>query len=311
MTLEPQLSVVIVTYKTRRLVEDCVRSAIEGCREAGVSYRVIVVDNDSRDGTVEMVRETFPEVVLIANTDNLGPAIAYNQGLRVALTSPYVMLLNSDIVVLPGTVQAMHSYLSLHPEVSGVCGDLLFPDGRRQRIRTAIATLVPPDFSRTFRVTFMGTGFQMTRREVWQDVGLLDENYYFYNEDLDWITRANRRGHRFMFLPEARVTHFLSQGSRQNYSRIVQELFKSNLYYFRKHYHPLIGALAYPALLLDIGLRRRRVRAAIAKEAAKPGGGDREALERLETSLQNLAISEDRMKEFARQEMPPAGEGRV
>lgn len=296
MTVAPELSIVIVTYRTRKLVLECLASVYEDLKATSFSHQIIVVDNYSNDGTIEAIQENFPEVIIIANNENLGPARAYNQGIRKSIDSSYIMLLNSDILVLPGTINAMHDYLVNHADVAGVCGDLFFPDGRRQLVRTAIIASIKPSYRRIFRVTFMGTGFQMTRSRVWQDVGLLDENYFFYNEDLDWITRAVRRGHRFMFLPQARVIHYQAQGAKQNRSRITRELFPSNLYYFQKHY-PILAFLAYWAIMLDIKLRLRRTRAALARESAK--AADPAALAALAGSLADLTEAQRKVRALA------------
>lgn len=278
------LSVLIVTYKTKDMVLDCIRSSMESCQKAGVRFQIIVVDNASGDGTIEAIREEFPQVKLIANADNLGPAKAYNQALRLAMPdSKYVMLLNSDIIVWPDTVGNMYRYLEDNPEISGVCGDLLFPDGRRQKIRTSIVSLRKPDYTQRFPATFVGSGFNMMRVAAFEKVGLYDENYYFYNEDLDWAERAKRAGLKFMFLPEAKVYHYQGQGSRQNYHAIIKELYKSNLYYFRKFYHPIIAELAYRLMLAEIFLKMNRLK----REANNQNTPDYRKAE-LKKSLDNL-----------------------
>ncbi len=255
------LSILIVTYKTRELVLKCIQSSIESCQKAGLTnYQIIVVDNASNDGTVEEITQRYPMVKLIASADNLGPARGYNKALRVALPqSKYVMLLNSDIVLWEDTVTHMYSCLETHEDVSGVCGQLFFPNGQRQRIRTNILDIKRADYSKPFRVTFVGTGFNMIRWQAYEQVGLYDENYYFYNEDLDWAERARRLKLKFILVPEAKVYHHLSQGSKQNYSAIIKELYKSNLYFFKKFYNPIIVSIAYGAIRLENWLAIRKL----------------------------------------------------
>lgn len=292
------LSVLIVTYKTRQMVLECIQSSMESCQKAELKYQIIVVDNASGDGTVEAVREDFPQVKLIANENNLGPAKAYNQALRQAMPeSRHLMLLNSDIIVWPDTVGNMYRYLENNPDISGVCGDLLFPNGKRQKIRTNIVSFRKPDYSQRFPATFVGSGFNMTRAKAFEEVGLYDENYYFYNEDLDWAERAKRAGLKFMFLPEAKVYHYQGQGSRQNYNAITRELYKSNLYYFRKFYHPIIVELAYRLMLAELHLKMKR----LIKEARGLDTSDKRNAE-IGQSLDNLLEARRELVRFKKEE---------
>ena len=126
-----RLAVVVVTYQTRELLREfllSLRSEIESL--TGVAVNVVVVDNASTDGTVDMVRTEFPEVRVVANAANLGPARAFNQGLAEVLSDADVVLLaNSDIYIHAGTLKRMIEFLGSHPEVDGCCGPLYNPDG--------------------------------------------------------------------------------------------------------------------------------------------------------------------------------------
>jgi GT2 family glycosyltransferase len=153
----------------------------------------------------------------------------------------------------------MYNYLEAHGDVSGVCGQLFFPNGQRQRIRTNVIDIKKADYSKSFKVTFVGTGFNMIRSKAFDQVGLYDESYYFYNEELDWAERARRLKLTFILLPDAKVYHHLSQGAKQNYSAIIKELYKSNLYFFKKFYHPTIVSIAYGAIYLENWLAIRNL----------------------------------------------------
>jgi hypothetical protein len=255
--------VVVVTYRTRELVRRCLES-VRSDLPPGLAVRLVVVDNASGDGTAEMIRRDFPEVHLIANEENRGPAAAYNQGVVAGLVARYVMMLNSDIELRPGTLGPMLSYLEQHPEISGVLGRLYNPDGTPQYMRVQIKQWRKPRWEEPFPATFVSTCFLMARREAFQRVGFFDEAYYFHNEDLDWSERATRLGLRFMYLPRVGVFHHCSAGKKQNYGPIMAELYPSNLYYFHKFYGPVIAALAQQAMLLEIRLTLHR----LAKEAA-------------------------------------------
>jgi GT2 family glycosyltransferase len=242
------LAIVIVTFNTRDLLLQCLRSVIEDADRGGRAYRVIVVDNASTDGTAAVVRQTFPSVGLIANTTNVGLAPALNQGLRACADATYVLLMNSDIKVRPNTLGPMMDYLDGHPQVAGVSVQLVNPDGSRQKFRTAFGpVLFPERLDRTFPVTFFGTTFHMGRRAIYnQDqVGEFDEYYFFFNEDLDWSIRAHRKGLVFHYLPHLPVVHYSGQGRAQNRDRILSDFYRMNLYFYAKFYGRALTRVVY------------------------------------------------------------------
>jgi GT2 family glycosyltransferase len=242
------LAIVIVTFNTRDLLLQCLRSVIEDADRGGRAYRVIVVDNASTDGTAAVVRQTFPSVGLIANTANVGLAPALNQGLRACADATYVLLMNSDIKVRPNTLGPMMDYLDGHPQVAGVSVQLVNPDGSRQKFRTAFGpVLFPERLDRTFPVTFFGTTFHMGRRAIYnQDqVGEFDEYYFFFNEDLDWSIRAHRKGLVFHYLPHLAVVHYGGQGRAQNRDRLLSDFYRMNLYFYAKFYGRALTRVIY------------------------------------------------------------------
>jgi len=256
------LAFVIVTYNTRELLRKCLASILA---EAPSGYdadhfKIIVVDNASSDGTRDMLRDEFSCVRLIASPENLGPAKGFNLGLAEALKdAEFIVVMNSDVVILPRTVKTMLAFLAAHPEVDGVSGPLLNPDMTRQVTRTHIARLFPFKRAKPFRADFPGTTFAMIRARAFRKVGGYDENYYFYNEDLDWASRAKAAGCVFYHLPKASAVHAFGQGRKQNVSRIVAELYKSNIYYYKRHY-PRFAWLALIILRLEIRWRIRALR---------------------------------------------------
>jgi GT2 family glycosyltransferase len=242
------LAIVIVTFNTRDLLLQCLRSVIEDAARGGRAYRVIVVDNASTDGTAAVVRQTFPSVGLIANIANVGLAPALNQGLRACADATYVLLMNSDIKVRPNTLGPMMDYLDGHPQVAGVSVQLVNPDGSRQKFRTAFGpVLFPERLDRTFPVTFFGTTFHMGRRAIYnQDqVGEFDEYYFFFNEDLDWSIRAHRKGLVFHYLPHLAVVHYGGQGRAQNRDRLLSDFYRMNLYFYAKFYGRALTRVIY------------------------------------------------------------------
>lgn len=233
-TLQPGqaagLSVVIISYNTRELLLDCLRSVYEN--RDGLRLEVFVVDNGSADGSVEAARARFPEAVVIANPDNRGFAAANNQAIRLAKGAA-VLLLNSDTVVCPGALSGSFRYLMEHPQ-TGVLGcRLLNLDGsfqssyfRRVRLGFLVLThllgiqLLTPRFLPNELARYWGKVFEapaevevvagcffMVRREVIEKTGLLDEEFFFYGEEEEWTHRISRAGWGILYYPLASVYH--------------------------------------------------------------------------------------------------------
>ncbi len=248
-----KLSIVIVTYKTCQFLKNLIISLQEDSLNQDLNIDIIVVDNNSEDGTKEMLKEKFPDVILISNEQNYGPARAFNMGIRLAFDnkSDFVILANSDIKVIEGTVSSMVDYLHSNPDVDGVCGHILNPDLTKQFQRTHIISFKKPDFSKAFQLEWIGNFFSMIRINCFEKIGLYDENYYFYNEDLDWIERAKKARMTFMFIPTAPVIHYGGQGKKHNISAILIDFPRANVYYYRKFYNNLIW-LFYLGILIEI-----------------------------------------------------------
>lgn len=252
----PKVSIVVVTYKTCQLLKEFILSLNEDSSNKDLIRNIIVVDNNSQDGTQEMIEKEFPEVIFISNRQNLGPAKAFNIGIRVAFhnKSEFVIVANSDIKVIKGTVSSMFDYLQSNPYVDGVCGSLLNPDLTKQSQRTHVISLKKYDFSQEFKLDWIGNFFSLIRMNCFEKIGLYDENYYFYNEDLDWIERAKRAKMTFMYIPTAPIIHYGGQGKKHNVSAIVSDYPRANIYYYRKFYNNLIW-LFYVGMLGEINYK--------------------------------------------------------
>ncbi len=253
------LSIVIVNYNNRKLLEECLSSIYKSTH--WISFEVIVSDNGSSDGSREMIKDKFPEVKLIENKENLGFSKASNLGLKIA-DARYSMLLNDDTVVLSSeggsasggeaALDKMVQFMDRHRE-AGACGaKLLNTDGTVQRQGGL--------FGRKFwqakgpaAVDFVIGAALMVRKEVIDKVGIMDENLFFYNDDLDWCMSIRKAGWKIYFLPEAPIVHYGGYSSRRAFNRgLFVEGFKGGMYFCRKHY----GEAAYHLyrLLLCLGL---------------------------------------------------------
>jgi GT2 family glycosyltransferase len=293
-----KFAAVVVTYKTKDLLDKCLESMINDAQDSGLDYEIVVVDNASGDGTVEMVKAKYPKTRLIANTENIGLTKALNQGIGAVINlAENIFILNSDIKVLSGTIRTMLDFLSEHPDFDGVLGPLFHPDMTVQWMKTHILSLRRPDYKQPFRAEMVGTTFSLIRAAVFRGIGGYDENYYYWNEDLDWAQRAKRNGRSFMYLPNAGVIHYVSKGSSQNRSKVTQVLYQSNIYYYKKFY-PGWAWLALAAMKIEISAKKR----ALAKKLTDAAALEKEAIER---SIADLDIAcQNMIAEFHNRRIP-------
>ena len=255
-TNQVDVSVVIVNWNTRDLLLDCLRSIHEAKADLGV--QVVVVDNASSDGSVRAVERNFPNVQVAANGANTGFVRANNQALALC-QGRYVLLLNSDAQVLPHTLEDCVSFMDAHPS-AGILGvRLLNPDGSFQASYTRFPTLwreflilsglgrllVRPTFPSCgpeFRAGpqkiegYLEGAYLMARRVAMEAVGNLDECIFMYAEDVDWCYRFWRLGWEVWYLPQVSVIHVGGQSTKKRQGRMEAELYRSRVYFFRKHY---------------------------------------------------------------------------
>ena len=267
------VSIIIVNLNTRDLLRACLRSVFS--ETSTISYEVIVIDNASSDGSVEMVRTEFPAVRLFANTTNEGFARPNNEGMARA-TGKYLFLLNSDTLVKPNAIATLASFLDAHADV-GACGPmLLYPDGTLQYSVKGFPTvwthccdmlLLDKVFPRTrmfgrgemkyFAYTethsvdhVMAAAF-MVRREVLSSAGMFDERFRIYYNDMDWCFRIIRQGWKIYYVHDAQVVHYLGQtvNALNTQFDYFEELYDNVIFFYQKHYGRA-SVIAYKLLLV-------------------------------------------------------------
>jgi len=253
------LSIIIVNYNVRNLLKKCLESIFNF--QKALSFEVLVIDNHSEDESGRMIKEHFPQVKLIENKKNRGFSAGCNQGIRES-RGRYVLLLNPDTEFTPGGVTAMVKFMEDHPRV-GVCGPRMtdprgkvhpscrsFPSyltaiSSSQSILTRLFPRNP--LSRRYLLKDKNTGQKrevdwvsgsclLTKREVFERVGLLDESFFMYVEDVDFCYRARKRGFSVYYFPEVRVIHHIARSTRKRGLRMKVEHHRSIYNYYRKHY---------------------------------------------------------------------------
>lgn len=258
------LSIIIVSWNVRDLLRRCLHSiSVPNTQYPTPNTQLIVVDNASSDGSVEMLRDEFPAVQVIANSENRGFTAANNQGLTVA-QGCYLLLLNPDTEVVGDALATMVGYLEEHPEV-GALGPLLrYPDGclqsSRRRFPTLATALVEstvvqewwPDnrFLRRYYladtpndvvqpVDWLVGACLLVRRKAYEQAGGLDEGFFMYSEEMDWCKRIKDAGWLIVYLPTATVIHHEGKSSEQVVAARHIHFQSSKVRYFRKYHGPL------------------------------------------------------------------------
>ncbi|GIW00313.1 glycosyltransferase family 2 protein [Roseiflexus sp.] len=264
------LSIVIVNWNTRDLLRACLASLHNAARR--IACEIIVVDNASTDGSIEMVRAAFPRVRLMALPENVGFARANNIGFAQA-QGRYFLLLNPDTWLPPGALDEMIALMDQMPNVGILGPRLLNADGSLQpscsRFPTPLNIALDCwGISRIAPQNRMLSRFKMTwwahdearevdqpsgacllvRREAWHEAGPLDERFFMYFEEVDLCWRVQRAGWRICFTPTPQITHYGGQSSLQNLDARIVQRYASLVLFFRKHY----GALTTGALCCAI-----------------------------------------------------------
>jgi len=247
---DKDLSIVIVNWNTRALLLDCLASVYHTIRV--LSFEVFVVDNASRDGSVAAVQEHYPQVKLIQNEENLGFAAANNKALR-QMIGRYALLLNTDAVLTEGAVEKLLRFMDSHPLAAMGCGQLLNANGSKQNSIANFPTLLTLLSNESLLRTLMPKKFPskrrkytapiqvescigaclMVRKAAMDEVGLLDERYFFFMEETDWARSMKKAGWESWFVPDARTYHLQGQSAGDNIEA-RKMFYRSRYRYFRK-----------------------------------------------------------------------------
>lgn len=253
-----KLSIVIVNYNVKYFLEQClcsVRAAI-----AGLEAEVFVVDNHSTDGSIEYLRPRFPEVTFIENSDNPGFAKANNQAIRIS-QGEYVLLLNPDTVVGEDSLRTLCYFMDEHPEAGGIGVKMLeghgqfLPESKRSFPSPWVSfckifglskffpnsrlfarySLPYLDREEIHSVEVLAGAFMLLRREALDKVGLLDEDFFMYGEDIDLSYRVVQGGYLNYYIPE-RLLHYKGESTKHGDIKYVKAFYGAMLIFYRKYY---------------------------------------------------------------------------
>jgi GT2 family glycosyltransferase len=273
-----KLSIIIVNYNSKDILLNLLGSINQNTRLRDLE--VIVVDNASKDGSAEALRSK-KDVRVIANSRNLGFSTAVNQGIK-ASGGEYLLLLNPDISVKPGAIDVMLRFIESNKNAGAVGCKILNPDGSIQTsgksfpdpmvmlfVTLGLHKLFPnnpvtksyyhplEDYDKPHQVEHLMASCLMVRRSVIDKVGLMDENFFLYCEDVDWSYRIHKAGYEIWYIPDAEVIHTKGASTRKESYRGIIEYHKSAWYFYKKYYYA-----RYPRTLsfvFYVGLQVRKL----------------------------------------------------
>ncbi len=254
-----KLSVIIVSYNVRHFLEQCLYSV--RAASVGIDTEIFVVDNASVDGSVKMVKEKFPEVKCIANQENAGFAKANNQAIRQS-TGEYVLLLNPDTIVETDTFNKIIAFMEIHADAGGLGVKMVdgtgkfLPESKRGLPTPGVAfckvfglsRLFPKsktfnkyhlgylDKETTHQVEILAGAFMLIRKSVLNEIGLLDEDFFMYGEDIDLSYRIIKAGYHNYYFPDARIIHYKGESTKKGSLNYVFVFYNAMIIFARKHY---------------------------------------------------------------------------
>ncbi|MCB1755464.1 MAG: glycosyltransferase [Gammaproteobacteria bacterium] len=254
-----KLSIIIVNYNVRYFLEQALQSVRKAAR--GLEVEIFVVDNNSVDDSVAMVREKFPDVTLIVNDDNPGFSVANNQAIRQS-TGEYVLLLNPDTVIEEDTLTKCIRFMDEHPETGGLGVRMIdgsgrfLPESKRGFPSPFVAFTKAVGLSRLFpksrlfnhyslgyldefetnEVDILAGAFMWLRRSALDKAGLLDEDFFMYGEDIDLSYRLTQAGYKNVYFPETTILHYKGESTKKGSLNYVKSFYNAMIIFARKHF---------------------------------------------------------------------------
>lgn len=255
-----KISVIIVNYNVKDFLEQALESVKRSLK--GIESEIIVVDNNSIDGSLEMLKKRFPDVDLIASKENLGFSGGNNLALKKA-SGGFIVLLNPDTLVQENTFSILLEFFKKTPDASAATCKILNPDGSfsidcRHSIPTPLTALWKTlglnrlfpksrifgkynltylNENETYPVEAISGSFMMLKKEVVKKIGLLDESFFMYCEDIDYCYRINQSGGKIYYVPDTQIIHYKGESTKKNNLDYIKTFNKSLFQFYKKHYH--------------------------------------------------------------------------
>ncbi|MCK6604259.1 MAG: glycosyltransferase [Ignavibacteriaceae bacterium] len=272
------LSIIIVNYNVKEFLQNLLDSIYRASGD--ISAEIIIVDNASDDGSVEMVKEKYPGVILIENQENTGFAKANNLGLKIA-KGKYLLLLNPDTLVSEDTFTKMFSFFDKYPDAGLATCKMIGSDGNLQLACrrsfpdlwtsftkvTGLSTLFPKsrlfarynltylDENKTYEVDAISGAFMMMKREVYEKIGGLDEEFFMYGEDLDWCFRVQKAGWKVYYYHETQIIHYKGESTKRSSLNETRVFYEAMHIFVKKYFSyslPIISLIRLAIFLREM-----------------------------------------------------------
>jgi len=273
-----KISVIIVNYNVKDFLEQCLESVTRSLND--VPSEIIVVDNNSIDGSVQMLKKRFPKIILIESKENLGFSGGNNMAISKA-KGEYLVLLNPDTLVQEDTFKTLLSFFDKTEDASAATCKILNPDGTfsidcRHSIPTpsiafwkvlGLSKIFPKskifgkynltylDENKTYEVEAISGSFMMIKREMIEKIGLLDDSFFMYCEDIDYCRRINQAGGKIYYVPDTQIVHYKGESSKANNLDYVITFNRSLYKFYKKHYQQKYLSPFKLLILLGVILR--------------------------------------------------------
>lgn len=287
-----ELSIIIVSFNTLELTTECVQSIVDNVKD--LSYEIIVVDNDSMDGSPEQLKKLFPHIILIASSKNLGFARANNMGIKSSKGS-FVLFLNSDTVVYPGAIEHMVKFMRETKDAGAATCFLKMPNGKLDdaahrgfptpwraiahfsglsKVFSKTMTfngyhLGYRDLDKVHEIDALAGAFMIVRREAGEEVGWWDENYFFYGEDIDFCYQLAQKGWKVYFDPTVTVLHYkgasggikkissgITTADMDTKKKVTIARFNAMKIFYKKNYRKKYNPFVYWLVMQGIDLKK-------------------------------------------------------
>lgn len=254
-----ELSIIIINYNVKEFLQNLIHSLQKALSK--ITHEIIVVDNASDDGSVEFIREKFPQINLIVNKTNVGFSKANNEALKVS-KGKFILLINPDTIVSEDTITKMIDFINQYPEVGLAGCKILNPDGSLQLACrrsfpgpwtsfckvTGLSTLFPKsklfakynltylDENSTYEVDAISGSFMMMKREAYEKVGGFDEQFFMYGEDLDLCYRIQKNGYKVFYYPGTQIIHYKGESTKRSSLDETKYFYNAMNLFVKKHF---------------------------------------------------------------------------
>lgn len=255
--MKTDLSIIIVNWNGQEITRQCLKSIYE--RTKNINFEVIVVDNASADSSCQMIRDEYPQVNLICNTENRGFAAANNQGIN-ASKGDFILLLNNDTIILENAVEKTLQIAKLNPQAATISCKVLNPDYTLQSscfmfpslLNLSLAAMhldsffpkhkffgreryAGTDWNEITEVDVIAGCFMLVRKDAVKDIGMLDERFFMYAEETDWCLRFKKAGWKILYAPVGQIIHLGGATSKKVKPAMMLQLKGSILLFIKKH----------------------------------------------------------------------------